>query len=611
MIKYLRHIVLILTLSVLLGPTMAQQRLQINTPEDVEVTSLLPYLKVYETPHKITPEEAYTKLAYSKEAYKTEKNSFGYSSNYFWVHISSINLTPNQLTPYLIMNNPLLDSVEIWLKTPNGEITFLAIAGDAVNFSNRQIPTPKIAFELPLKPYLPQEYILCINKKHSSVSFPISLSSKEVFWEKEETDLLFYSIYFGCVFAIVCYVTMFYFRTKLIVFLWYVLYLIFIALYLMAEIGVSIQFITPTTPSLNNYAKPVTISIASIALIQFILHFLQIERYYPKLVKWFHYISILLFIITTYWVITPQWHGVQTVYFLATQNVVIFISLMLVVFSAVLTYRKNKVIVAFFSSAFLAVLLAGFSIIITEFGWIKKGFFNTNPLFVGSLIEITMLAAGLGVWYRNLQKEHTVLATKLRGLKDDMYSSFISGIESKKQKFSFELHDNIGSRLSNLSRMLEQELGHTKQAEKLRDLTKIARNLSHQLSPTPFTSISFEESLNQITSTISSHISTDLQVYIKPEQPFAHVQDQITKITKETLVVLDDLKLDLEVDLQFFVHDSEIVLSIEAMDYNINSSTVSVYLKEILEARTKKLYGQLDFVASPDEGLSIMITIPN
>jgi signal transduction histidine kinase len=604
------HIVLWVGLLLTSAGVHAQERLQINTPNDVNVESLVPHIKVYQTPKKISPFEAYNKLQYSEEAKKMTKTTFGYSTNYFWLYLNTVNLTSEHLSPYLVIANPMLDSVKIWLKKPSGDLHLYAQAGDGLPFGVRQIPNPKIVFEIPLSPNQGEEIVICVNKRHSSVAIPIKMQSQQSFWEEEKSDLAFYGIYYGCLLAITCYVIILFARTRLYVFMWYTIYLIFIGLYLLTEIGLTIQFITTNIPQVNNYLKPVTISIATVALLQFIVLFLNTPRYYPKLADWYNRLCATLLIITIYWTITPQWLHFQTVIFLTLQNTLIFISLVMVIVTTIMTYKKDKQIVAFFTLAFISVLLAGLSIIIMEFGWLKKGFFTMNPLFVGSLIEVVMLAAGLSIWYRNLRNEHRELSTNLIALKEDVSTSFLKGIEIEKQKISFELHDNIGSRLSTLTRVVDQKHGGDSDfSSQLRNLTQVARTLSHQLAPLPFTTVSFNENLTQMTNTFRPHINTNLQVFLD-DRPLGNIQEDVVKITRETLSHLYDISSAFDVDVQFFVHPHEAVLSIDAEDLEIKSAQNPQYLKQTLGARVNHLKGTLDFDLSPETGLNILITIP-
>ncbi|MCZ8216726.1 MAG: ATP-binding protein, partial [Cyclobacteriaceae bacterium] len=106
-------------------------------------------------------------------------------------------------------------------------------------------------------------------------------------------------------------------------------------------------------------------------------------------------------------------------------------------------------------------------------------------------------------------------------------------------------------------------------------------------------------------------INIEAQYYDLPDTMHGETVHHLFRIVQEGLNNIVKHAQASEVDLQFFVHENELVLTIEdngrGFDTSKNASGIGL---QNMKVRTESLNGHLDISSQPGNGTHIMIRIP-
>lgn len=574
---------------------------------------LTEFVTVFDTSESLSPEMVLS-LSKNTDIFKeVESTTFGFSTNYYWIKINLRNISSEVMKTVIVVNNPHIDYLASWEVMGNEVMRPVYMGGDGMPFEERTFLNRNLIIPLDLLPQIPKTVFLLVDKRNASVSVPLSLKKRSVFEKQEKENHLFYGVYFGILLVIIVFALFVFTILRQEIFFWYAFYIFFLGVYLMAHIGLLFQIGYPNLNEFNDYSRPFFITFSTSALIHFIRLLLNVKQLLPRLNPIFNHVIIILNAATFWWVLTPWWHDFQTIIYLNIQNFTLLFALVLVLVASVLTFNQQRIIVGFFWVAFMAVLFAGLSIILIESGLINETLININPLFIGSLIEVVVFAMGLAYWSKVNENDRLELISLVQESKKQMVDSYINGIESEKQKISSDLHDDIGSRLSHLKRMTESDYkDHPEIIHRFERITQKVRSLSHELAPPSFAKNEFLISIRHL---VSSHdalgVQTTLQIFDIPDSIDGDVTKQLYRIVQSALGHIEQLSKATTVDIQFFYHNSELVLAIEDNGIGFVSSkeNSSMAFKEI-ESRVKTLSGTVDISSVKNRGTSVMITVP-
>ncbi len=225
-----------------------------------------------------------------------------------------------------------------------------------------------------------------------------------------------------------------------------------------------------------------------------------------------------------------------------------------------------------------------------------------------------LLSVALVILFRQVQKERLRLTVELNHQQKQMYQHYIDGIEKERSRIAGELHDDVGSKLSNLKRLLETHSEESlKTAEQIDRLIVNVRQLSHDLAP-PLAHFAGIETLleNLIAETRrSSNIDIKFQAYnikdgLTPEQIqhiYRIVQEALNNIIKHAEAT--------RVDIQLFENPNELTITIEenGKGFDVEKTTHGFGLNQ-MKIRTKSLGGHIDINSKLGNGSFILIKIP-
>lgn len=579
----------------------------------MQATRLTSFVEVFHSPNDLPVDTILTIMNALTEFKPLTSTSFGFSREYYWLKTSLLNVDNTIRENIITINNPHLDFVKVWQISAQGQEELIYIGGDGMAFNKRTVINRNIVIPIHLEPLEQKTYLIQVDKRGASVSVPLQILSKKDFEKNENESLFGFGMYFGILSLIVVFSLFVFFILRQSIFFWYAFYLFFLGLYLLAHVGLLFQIGYPNINWFNDYSRPIFITFSTAALLHFIRLLLNIESLLPKWNKYYNTVISVLIGITVYWVSTPWWHEKQTIIYLNTQNITLLISLLLVLMTSILTYKRQKRIVIFFWIAFVAVLSAGMSIILVESGLINESVISINPLFFGSLIEAIVFAIGLSYWSKVNDMERLQLLKIIQVSKKKIVDSYVQGIEEEKEKISSDLHDDIGSRLGHLKRQLaKNEETSDVVVDKISKLSRTVRKLSHELSPPAFKTDEFLISLKHLIYTHQTdELEINLQLFDLPKFMDKKITKQLYRIIQSALNNIEKRAKASSVDVQIFYYNSELVLAIEdnGVGFNYNKNAPGVTMKGML-SRVEVIDGTIDISSSKRHGTSIMVHVP-
>lgn len=581
--------------------------------DSITEIKLVPYVQVFHDSIDLSPELVLTEMNQIENSPILGSTNFGFSKHFFWLKFDLKNQMDYANDWVVSIQNPHLDFVKAWEITPAGVLNLIYVGGDGMPFHNRTMQNRNVIIPVQLSAQESRSFLIQVDKRNASVSVPITLYSSEEFADQENEDLFAFGIYFGVLLVIILFSLFVFSLLQQKIFFWYAFYLIFLGLYLLAHVGILFQVAYPIAFWFNDYSRPVFITLSSCALLHFARLLLSIPKLLPNWNSVYSFLIGILALITIYWLATPWWHDQQSIIYLNVQNVLLLLSLITVLITSTLTFKSQRVVVAFFWVAFFAVLGAGISIILVESGLIHESFIAINPLFIGSMIEAVVFAVGLAYWSRVNEAERVNLISMVENAKKQQVDSYIKGIEKEKSAISADLHDDIGSRLSHFKRQME----HTSPEEvevvkKVSLVIKNVRKLSHKLSTPVFEDNEFLISLRHLILTYQTvDTEINLQLFDLPKNIEKQISAQLYRIIQSQLSSIERHAKASQVDVQFFYHNEELVLAIEdnGVGFSFNKNNPGLTMKDIL-SRVELIHGIIEISSSKKYGTSIMINVP-
>ena len=159
----------------------------------------IPFCDIFHCAEDLSPLEVAQKIHRGELQQARNKTSQGFSENYFWIQFS---LEGNkQVQEWMLeIDNPHIDEIALYQK--NDDWTKIGFGGDRGRlFEERSYLNRRFVF--PIQSHDgPREFLLMIDKRNASVSFPLRLWDNKSYLDHEAKLNLIYGIYFGVLFFV-------------------------------------------------------------------------------------------------------------------------------------------------------------------------------------------------------------------------------------------------------------------------------------------------------------------------------------------------------------------------------------------------------------------------
>lgn len=566
---------------------------------------------VFATKEELSPQQAWLLLLQEKR--HEQKATVGFTANVYWIAFTYKNETKYREDKILEIDNPQIDWLSFYTIDSIGRSIVLAETGDKLLFSSRPIEHRNFAIPLNYAPWETRTTLIKIDKRNSSLTFPIYLWNEDTFYEKNLTQNLWFGLFFGIIMLCLCYAFMAFIFLRKALYGWYFLLVFTSAAYLFTALGLSFQYVYPNTLDLNSYFRLYVNLACVVCMVKFSQLFLNFSTHQPHINRFLNYLLIFLGVMVLATVLAMDFMTRNGLWLIPLSNSIYFVGFLSFVYGAVRSFPKQPITVLIYFSAWGTLLLGYMTLIASEFGLIPVESLSINPVLIGSSLETFIFSVGLTYQLSKVYNERNQLSLGLAKQQKELLKAYIEGTEKERKRISRELHDDIGSRLGSLKRFISKNESQNLTLEKQIDiLCNDVRAMSHQLAPASASITSFRQLINQLLEeTSQQELKTDVQFYdvpktLSPETThhlFRMVQEAISNVLKHAHAT--------ELDLQFFAHGNEMVMTIEdnGRGFDPKSNARGIGLQN-MKARTESLNGTIEISSNPGNGTNIMIKIP-
>lgn len=557
------------------------------------------------------PDNAWPALM--REGVQLKSASQGFTDKIYWLTFTLKNCASQTQDLIIELANPQIDIFTIYEVSDQGKFIFRFETGDRFPFAQRLLRHRHLLVPLKLETGESKTFLFKIDKRNSSVSIPLYLWDRVAHREKDYKQNLGFGLYLGFMALCVVYslFTFFFLRTE--IYWWYTWWIVLSGLFGFTALGLSHQYLYPELADFNSKFRVYLEITSIIAIIRFLHLFLKIDDYVPKLAPYLNGVVYLLFF---FLVITPffQVYNRFVIIALPTINIVMFTGVCLIIYAAIRTYRLQKQTVLFFFAAFGATIAATATIILAEFGYLSMEDLTFNPYLLSSGAEVLLFSMALSFQIKKVYEERNELSGRMARHQKEMMQAYVEGVEKERSRIAGELHDDIGSRLGNLRRIVgglqhDQKDYLEQQVEKL---STDVRSLSHQLAPA-MARKGLAQAAEELILDVKKGcpIKFSLQCYDVPDHLPEHVHQQCYRMLQEIINNIVKHSKATMADIQLFGHDGELAITIEddGVGFDINTVTKNLGLRQ-LQARTESIQGTMELSSSPGNGTQVMIRVP-
>lgn len=448
-----------------------------------------------------------------------------------WLRFTIINQVSDHAL-YLDMQYANISELEFYEKKDSG-LALLQKTGNSIPFNKIKQVNPYYVCNIPLFKGDTGTYYIHIKSKHQ-VLLPLFVENRISLDNSMGVQEIVVGIYMGIMLAIFLYNLFLYFSTRDRSYLPYILYLFFLTIAQITLAGYAFKYLWPGMPGINDYALPITSSLAGISGIAFAIFFLHTKFYTPKLNPWLYVLSGLYVVAIVLSLINKNDLSYNII------NVISLVGGIVLISASWYIARRKKYKPAYFYFVAWVAFLAGMVVfVLRNFNILPYNNFTTYVLYIGSAIEGILLSIAL--------------ADKINDLRREKEASQAAALEASKENERLVKEQNI---------VLERKV-----AERTEALQKSNSDLTTTLQNLKDTQIQLVEaekmaSLGQLTAGIAHEINNPinfvksnikpLQLDIKDLMEIIDAYEEVHAVTGDAVVLklnqIDKLKKQIDLD---------------------------------------------------------------
>ncbi|MBX3724170.1 MAG: hypothetical protein KF713_20150 [Turneriella sp.] len=366
--------------------------------------------------------------------------SLGYTSKAVWIAI------PFRGTgdPLVLEITSLIDNIRFVHLDERGKLLKGIDTGRDFPMHTRPVLHHSFVFPVTTVSEAPGFLMLRL-KSQGSMLVPLKLLREGDFVKTDHREQFLYGLYFGIMLVMVLYNFFLFSATRDIAYLYYVLYILFFALFQFSIWGFAHEMLFPDHPVPAKYALPVGLHLATLFQLPFARQFFQARAVIPTLYKISFGFSVVTAVSLAAALVIPyRWFIMMGIVTGAGSAILNFIM-------AVVLYLKKIKTARFFLIAYSVFIGGALLLGLRNFGLLNHSLITSYSVQIGSVLEVVLLSLALADRI-NVLRDQKAEAQRQAAARE---RELTARLENERNRIAGEIHDVVGSELTVL--MLESE----------------------------------------------------------------------------------------------------------------------------------------------------------
>jgi len=342
--------------------------------------------------------------------------NFGLTQDEIWLHLTFDTAEDIPKRWFLEVVHPSLDVIELYYANQQDDQFHSEFSGDSIAFNEKPFAHFSPIFELQLLPN--QTYTLYLKvRSQGTLTVPLRLWQPDALWQFDQTLYSILSLYYGILLGLLVYNLFIFFSLRDRIYLIYSAFISFLGLGLSGLSGLSYQFLFPESVWFANLMPTGGLAVSGIFGALFVHQFLLATLNRFRLSKLMYLFSFGYAIIAATTLLGYYHYAAIAINFWSLAFALS--ALILGIISLYLKQPGSR----FFVLAWISLLLGIIVIALHNVGILPSNFFTTNALWIGSALEMLLLAMALADRINELQYQQQLAKDQALQIKQQMINT--------------------------------------------------------------------------------------------------------------------------------------------------------------------------------------------
>jgi len=326
--------------------------------------------------------------------------NFAFTDSVYWVRFTVTTGALNQPNWILEFSYPLMDRIGLYEVKKGSRPVLLKETGFALPFSTREIAQRFFLFTIRLGPGETKTYYLrLVNQDRMEI--PLKLWSAGAYFARDHNEQYLLGVYLGII-LFICIFNMFIFASiRDLSYLYYVLFVLSFGFFQLTQNGTLQEYFWPSLLESFSHVIPFSIAITLLTLVLFTRSFLDAKKLYPAFNRYFVILASFIAVSMTFQLFVKYSVAVQAQVGLALLTLISVFGI-----GTLGAFRKSRP-ARYFIVSWMVILTGGMVYALKVLAVLPTNAFTTYAIQIGSVIQFTLLALGLGdkINFMKLEKD--------------------------------------------------------------------------------------------------------------------------------------------------------------------------------------------------------------
>lgn len=531
---------------------------------------------------------------------------------------------------------PLISSDFPDSKGSSGSPAFPGSHALAVSHAFSDLPaapgSPAFAAAPGIAPSLNSLYLIRVDKHNESLQMSTQILTRADFYVKQSNYNLINGILCGSVLVLILFGSFLFITVKDPLYLYYILYVLLICLWIVADKGYGYQYLWPDSVYFASRSRPVFNALMNFALLHFMQAFIgqtrQSKLFRPILLLKVSFMFLaLLFLIP----LSPAYYTNFTYVMLVLMLILCAFTCIFILTSVILKIKEGNKQAWFYLFSISPLVFFGLAELIIHAGSkeMSNSYLAAFGIQTGLILEAIILTFGLAQRFNSYRLDRERLLLEVNVKQQEVTASIIDTQEQERRKISDQLHDDVGSMLSiaiwQLSAVLTAE-GCVKEGAKekleeaeevLKNVAQVIRRLGHTLSPWGIQKYGMNKALTDLAYQINLSEKTALEYAIIGFESCGHYPipflNDIYRIIQELLTNIIKHACADNAYLEVVEHSDHVNIIVEdngkGIEFPFSENSPGIGLESI-RAKIAYFNGKMEIRRKSEHGTIVVIEIP-